>query len=264
MGCLQIDKVDFSREAVRYNGKTYKYVLSVMDVFSRYVWFRALPKKSSQLVSQELKQIFEEYGFPSIVQHDRGTEFEGNVVALFRKHNITNIRSSPYYPQSQGKVEKCHQSMKKKIMYDLRRNTKSGVNWAGNLNSYQFLMNDHPKKVLGWKSPFTVFFSRFKDGKVNQNCRSELSNLWEEVNRNRILYSEKTRKMQEKTLKTPQYLVGDKVFVRIRSKNSRVSNKLKAVKARIEECNRERYQYRCSSCEGENSRWILACLITDL
>ena len=44
--------------------------------------------------------------------------------------------------------------------------------------------------------------------------------------------------------------------MRIRSKNSRVSNKLKAVKARIEECNRERYQYRCSSCEGENSRWI--------
>ena len=192
------------------------------------------------------------------MQHDRGTEFEGNVVTLFRKHNITNIRSSPYYPQSQGKVEKCHQSMKKKIMTGLRRNTKSSVNWAENLKSYQILMSDHPKKVLGWKSPFTVFFSRFKDGKVNQNCRCELSNLWEEVNRNRILYSEKTCKMQEKTLKTPQYLVGDKVYVRmrIRSKNSRVSNKLKAVKARIEECNRERYQYRCSSCEGENSRWI--------
>ena len=71
---------------------------------------------------------------------------KGNVVTLFRKHNITNIRSSPYYPQSLGKVEKCHQSMKKKIMYDLRRNTKSGVNWAENLNSYQILMKDHPKK----------------------------------------------------------------------------------------------------------------------
>ena len=34
----QIDLIDLSREPVEHNGKVYKYVLSVIDVFSRFVW----------------------------------------------------------------------------------------------------------------------------------------------------------------------------------------------------------------------------------
>ena len=44
-GQHQIDLMDLSKEAVNHNRHVYKYVLSVMDIFSRYLWLRPLEKK---------------------------------------------------------------------------------------------------------------------------------------------------------------------------------------------------------------------------
>ena len=45
-GQHQIDLMDLSKEAVNHNRHVYKYVLNVMDIFSRYLWLRQLEKKS--------------------------------------------------------------------------------------------------------------------------------------------------------------------------------------------------------------------------
>ena len=44
---LQIDLVDMTRSKAMYAGTRYLYVLSVLDVFSRYTWLRPLPDKKS-------------------------------------------------------------------------------------------------------------------------------------------------------------------------------------------------------------------------
>ena len=44
-GQYQIDLMNLSKEAVNYNKHVYRYVLSVMDIFSRYLWLRPLQKK---------------------------------------------------------------------------------------------------------------------------------------------------------------------------------------------------------------------------
>ena len=66
-GTLQVDLVDFSRQKVLLNNKVDKYVLSVLDVFSRHVWLRPLKNKGANTVSMVLKKII-----PRIIQHDRG------------------------------------------------------------------------------------------------------------------------------------------------------------------------------------------------
>ena len=43
---------------VTANGISYRYVLSVMDVFSRFVWLRALSDKCSKAIANELKSIY--------------------------------------------------------------------------------------------------------------------------------------------------------------------------------------------------------------
>ena len=53
----QVDLVDLSKEPVELGGKSYKYILSVMDVFSRYLWLIPLPIKSSRDIARELKKI---------------------------------------------------------------------------------------------------------------------------------------------------------------------------------------------------------------
>ena len=57
-GCNQIDLVDIRSMAVTTNGTQYNYVLSVLDVFSRYLWLRPLSGKNSAEVLKHLKEIF--------------------------------------------------------------------------------------------------------------------------------------------------------------------------------------------------------------
>ena len=43
------------RGSVEFKGIVYRYVLSIMDVFSRFIWLRPLARKTSKVVAAELK-----------------------------------------------------------------------------------------------------------------------------------------------------------------------------------------------------------------
>ena len=119
-----------------YKGQLMRYVLSVIDIFSRYLWLVPLPRKQSKLVAKALKNIYIEHGIPNRLQCDMGKEFEGDVLHLCKALKIKVISSSPYHPQSQGKIERSHRTLKQKIMFDLDSMKKKGVNWANNLKGY--------------------------------------------------------------------------------------------------------------------------------
>lgn len=64
----QIDLVDFKR----MNDGDMKYVLSIIDVHSRFLWLRALPDKKAQTVAEEVDKIYQEWGKPKLIQCDQG------------------------------------------------------------------------------------------------------------------------------------------------------------------------------------------------
>ena len=72
-------------------GKVFKYVLSVMDVFSRYQWLVPLERKLSSHVARELRRVYRENGVPRVIQHDQGPEFDGAVSRLCKKLKIKVI-----------------------------------------------------------------------------------------------------------------------------------------------------------------------------
>lgn len=53
----QIDLVDMEKLKTEHKGKVFKYVLSVMDAFSRYQWLVPLERKLSSHVARELLRI---------------------------------------------------------------------------------------------------------------------------------------------------------------------------------------------------------------
>ena len=111
-------------------------------------------------ITRELDNIFNIFGNPRIIQHDQGSEFRGEVSTLLKQRGITDISSATYHPQSQGKVERLHRTLKSKILFDLLVNKQKGINWVKELPSYTKLLIEDPKEVLGWKSPFEIFFGR--------------------------------------------------------------------------------------------------------
>lgn len=103
---VQIDLVDMSASpsVTDTPGITYKYILVVLDVFSRFSFLRPLRSKSSSEVAQRLIEIFSDTGPPVRIQSDQGTEFKGCVKILMQAMGVKIIYSRPYHPQAQGKV----------------------------------------------------------------------------------------------------------------------------------------------------------------
>ena len=139
---------------MKMNGHLYRYVLTVIDVFSRFLWFRPLESKSSQVIASELESIYMEHGSPEIIQCDQGGEFKKALKLLCDRMNIKLIYSRPRHPQSQGKVERCHRTLRSKMEYDLQKMGQDGVNWAKQLPLYQRILNNDPKEVIAYKTPF--------------------------------------------------------------------------------------------------------------
>lgn len=127
----QVDLVDMRKEAVSHNGQRFQYILTIQDVFRRYLWLRSLTYKSSNVVSKALDDLYTDVGPPKVLQSDRGGEFKKWVKKLRKSLNVKVIWSKPYHPQSQGKVERSHRALrKKKNAFDLGHLSKSGVHWA--------------------------------------------------------------------------------------------------------------------------------------
>ena len=67
-----------------FEGNTYKYILSGIDIASKYRVTRPLTTKKSSEISSVLGAIYKKKGgafkYPKVLQIDNGSEFKGKVV----------------------------------------------------------------------------------------------------------------------------------------------------------------------------------------
>ena len=267
---LQIDLVNM-KPGMKYRNKKYKYILTVIDVFSRYIWLKPLQSKSSDNVARPLSEIFQTFGQPKFIQHDQGTEFKSKVKRLLEKLGVQDVTSAPYHPQSQGKIERSHRSLRSKIHFDLITK-KPGVNWVRELPKYEKIMNNEPKEVLGWLSPFTVFFDRYpnnpKDVKSKNGNKLQNSKIREKAYLASKYVNRRTLSHQQRRLKLPIYELGDKVLIRAPAKISRVCNKMTVLEGTITGRNLKKYKYKVNfshpTLKRDMYRWFSVADITGI
>ena len=71
----------------KYNDK-YKYLLNVIDIFSRYSWSVPLKDKTATSITAALKTLFQNRK-PINIQSDKGTEFvNGNVPQYLKRQGV--------------------------------------------------------------------------------------------------------------------------------------------------------------------------------
>ena len=75
----QIDLVDMKSMKVEYKGKCYRYIFSLMDIFSRFHWLAPLTRKKNSHVKKELQRIYKEHGQPERLQSEKRGEFKRQV-----------------------------------------------------------------------------------------------------------------------------------------------------------------------------------------
>ena len=151
----QVDLVSMASMPATIDGNTYKYIMSVIDIFSRLLFLRPLQTKESSEVAEHLLDVYNEHGPPD----DQGAEFKGVVKVICEALNVRIIQSAAYSPQTQGKDERSHRTWKEKIKFDII-NCENDLNWVEYLPEYQKLYNESPHSSLGFLTPFEAYFGR--------------------------------------------------------------------------------------------------------
>ena len=83
-----------------FEGNTYKYILTGIDVASRYKVARPLNTKKSSKVTIVLEVIYKKeslFKYPKVFQCDNDSEFKGEVPKLLEKHSVEIRRATTKY-----------------------------------------------------------------------------------------------------------------------------------------------------------------------
>ena len=91
--------------------KGIKYLLTVIDVFSKYGWIIPLKDKKAETVTLAFKIIFKSGRIPKFLWTDKGSEFYNkHLRALLDKHNIKLY--STYNEEKSSVIERWNRTMK--------------------------------------------------------------------------------------------------------------------------------------------------------
>ena len=159
--CNQMWQVDFKGE-FRMGDGAYCYPLDILDDHSRFA-IRVVPHLSTaNVVIPVFTEAFREYGMPESILSDNGAQFAG-----FRKGytqferwlmdlNILPIHGRIKHPQTQGKIERFHRTMKQELLNhtsisDIEDARRKFSVWRDKYN------NIRPHEALGMKRPTDVY-----------------------------------------------------------------------------------------------------------
>jgi len=98
---------------------TFYYLCSVLDGYSRYVvhWDiqESMTEAEVELILERAKEKFP--GAKPRIISDNGPQFIARDFKEFiRISGMTHVKTSPFYPQSNGKIERWHQSLKRECI----------------------------------------------------------------------------------------------------------------------------------------------------
>ena len=133
----------------------HEYLLTIMDRMSKYP--EAIPLRSikSVKVVEALIGFFTKFGLPRVLQSDCGSNFVSKYFGdKMKELRINHVTSSPYHPESQGQVERFHQTLKSMIKkYCLAH----GSEWDKEIPYLLFSFRSAPSEILNY-SPFQLVF----------------------------------------------------------------------------------------------------------
>lgn len=146
------------------------YLCTVLDDFSRYILaWRLASTMGSQDVEDTLQVAIDKTGVTRItVKHrprllsDNGPAFVSEALATYLKtYHMPHIHGAPYHPQTQGKIERYHRSMKSIVKLDTYY-TPTELEQA--IASFVVYYNQHRyHEGLDNLRPADVYFGRAKE-----------------------------------------------------------------------------------------------------
>ena len=89
-------------------------LLVIVDYYSNFIEVARIHTVTSRSVIKEMKGVFARHGAPDVLVTDNGPQFASAEFATFAKDwTFEHVKSSPHYPQSNGKAENAVKTVKR-------------------------------------------------------------------------------------------------------------------------------------------------------
>ena len=157
--CNSLWQTDFKGDFGLLDGSRC-YPLDILDDHSRFC-IRTEPKNSATGVKESFIQAFQEYGLPDAILSDHGSQFAGfkggytHFERWLMDLDILPIHGRIMHPQTQGKIERFHRTMKAELLrepfLDLKDAKKHFARWRWKYNEIR------PHSALNMKTPASVY-----------------------------------------------------------------------------------------------------------
>lgn len=190
----QADLVEMIPYAEENNG--FRYLLTVIDCFSKYAWAVPIHYKKGEMVSKAFKVIFTRSihpdptikgRVPNKIQTDLGKEFYNkDVQDLFKKYNIVHF--STHSNEKASIVERFNRTLKEKMWKYFTE--KQTYKWTDVLNDLMYNYNHSYHRSIKM-TPF--------EASKNINIKQVDDNLFKNETKSKVL--------------KPRFKIGDKVRI---------------------------------------------------
>ena len=141
-----------------FKGTTYKYILTCIDVASRYKVARPLRTKKSSQITFVLEAIHKKGGmfkYPKMFQCDNGSKFKNEVTKLLEKRNVEIRRATTKHKYTHMAFMKAFNKELAKLLFkpmdaqELQDPEKVSTIWVKDLNKAVNKMNNTVSSMIG-------------------------------------------------------------------------------------------------------------------
>ena len=203
-----------------------KYILSIVDNFSKYAITYATAKQDTQTVIECLTKLFAEFGVPNKILSNQGRMFVSKTFLDFcALWNAKKITSTSYHPQTQGLVERFNGT----VIRILKRYVyKTQEKWDISLPYATYAYNTTEQKTNG-VTPYEVLFGKkantllldiLKPKDSDYTISEYIAKLKTEINKISEIVTQRQNKVRnaekdkyDKKAKGQCFAVGDRVLL---------------------------------------------------
>ena len=149
-----------------------RYILTIVDLATRYPEAVALPSIEAERVAEALMVVFSRLGVPNEILSDNGTQFVSGVMKeVSRLLGVRQFHTSPYHPMANGACERFNGTLKQMLRRMCQERPRD---WDRYLPALLFAYREVPHESLGY-SPFELMYGRAVRGPL-----TILKELWSE------------------------------------------------------------------------------------
>lgn len=165
----QADLIDL--QSISKKNSNYRYILAVIDTFSKFAWVYPLKQKSQGEISEAFKQLFKTNQIPKNLQTDLGTEFYNNQMKiLLNKHKINHY--STFSVKKASIVERFIRTLKSMLYKQF--SLKGNYRWVDStLEDIVKLYNSTKHRTIGMAPNQVNHENKHKILKVYKILRSQ-------------------------------------------------------------------------------------------